>query len=60
MLFRSQLVYSTEDVNKPWDGKINGTEAPTSVFVFKYKADGHLFPAQEGFGHVTLLRGSDD
>ena len=55
-----QLVYSTEDVNKPWDGKIDGTEAPTSVYVFKYKAAGHLFPALEGFGHVTLLRGSDD
>ncbi|MBP7513174.1 MAG: choice-of-anchor L domain-containing protein [Flavobacteriales bacterium] len=55
-----QLVYSTEDVNKPWDGKVGGTEAPTSVYVFKYRASGHLFPPQEGFGHVTLLRGSDD
>jgi gliding motility-associated-like protein len=54
-----QLVYSTEDVNKPWDGKVGGTDAPTSVYIFKYTASGHLFPAIEGFGHVTLLRGSD-
>jgi gliding motility-associated-like protein len=55
-----QVVYETEEVTKPWDGRIDGTEAPTGVYVFKYKASGHLFPAIEDFGHVTLLRGSED
>ena len=55
-----QLVYSTQDLNNPWDGKVGGADAPTSVYVVKYKAEGHLFPAVEGFGHVTLLRGSNE
>ena len=55
-----QQVYTTQDVNKPWDGKVGSADAPTSVYVFKYTASGHLFPAVEGYGHVTLLRGSDE
>jgi gliding motility-associated-like protein len=54
-----QLVYSTEDVNKPWDGKVNGADVVTGVYVYKFKAAGHLFPSTEGYGHVTLLSGSD-
>jgi gliding motility-associated-like protein len=54
-----QLVYSTDDVNKPWDGKINGSDLVTGVYVYKFKAAGHLFPSIEGYGHVTLLSGSD-
>ena len=54
-----QLVYSTEDVNKPWDGKVGGADPVTGVYVYKFKAVGHLFPSQEGYGHVTLLSASD-
>ena len=54
-----QQVYSTEDVNKPWDGKVNGADLVTGVYVYKFKAAGHLFPSTEGYGHVTLLGGSD-
>ena len=54
-----QLVYSTEDVNKPWDGKVGGADPVTGVYVYKFKAAGHLFPSQEGYGHVTLLSASD-
>ena len=53
-----QLVYSTEDVNKPWDGKVGGAGPVTGVYVYKFKAAGHLLPSQEGFGHVTLLSGT--
>ena len=54
-----QQVYATEDVNKPWDGKVNGADVVTGVYVYKFKAAGHLFPSTEGYGHVTLLSGSD-
>ena len=54
-----QPVYETEALDKPWDGTIGGGLAPTGVYVFHYTAEGHLFPAVERFGHVTLLRGSE-
>ena len=53
-----QLIFTTDAMNRPWDGKINGTEASTGVYVYKFKASGHLMPAIEDYGHVTLLRGS--
>jgi gliding motility-associated-like protein len=55
------LIFTSTDVFRPWDGKVNGSgDAQTGVYVFKYKVAGHLFPSAEGFGHVTLLRGSTD
>ena len=54
-----ELIYTATDIQKPWDGRVNGSgNAQTGVYVFKYRAAGHLFPAVEGYGHVTLLRGS--
>ncbi|MCB0792948.1 MAG: choice-of-anchor L domain-containing protein [Flavobacteriales bacterium] len=50
-------VYRTEDFDKPWDGTVNGGGiAGSGVYVYKYKADGHLFPSVEAYGHVTLVR----
>ncbi|HRH38122.1 MAG TPA: gliding motility-associated C-terminal domain-containing protein, partial [Flavobacteriales bacterium] len=52
-------VYHTTDIDKPWDGKVNGSDpANTGVYVYTYRAAGHYFQPQEGVGHVTLLRGS--
>lgn len=54
------LVYTSEDVNKMWDGKVNGsTPATTGVYVYHYRAKGHYFPATENYGYVTLVRGSN-
>ncbi len=56
-----ELIWSATDIRKPWDGRVNGAgDAQTGVYVYKYRAVGHLFPAIEGFGHVTLLRGSQE
>ncbi|MBL8002179.1 MAG: choice-of-anchor L domain-containing protein [Flavobacteriales bacterium] len=56
-----ELIFATTDFERSWDGSVNGTGAAmTGVYVYKYKAEGHLFPAVEGMGHVTLLRGSQD
>jgi hypothetical protein len=52
-------VFSTTDIGRAWDGKVNGgTDATTGVYVYHYSAKGHYFEAREGYGEVTLLRGS--
>jgi gliding motility-associated-like protein len=54
-----EVIYTTKDINIPWDGTVNGAgEAMTGVYVYTYRAVGHYFPAVEGVGHVTLIRGS--
>jgi gliding motility-associated-like protein len=56
-----ELVYSTEKLHEPWDGSVNGAgRAMTGVYVYKYRVAGHYFPAVEGYGHVTLLNGTQD
>ena len=54
-----EQIYSTDAIDRPWDGTVNGTDAMSGVYVFKYKASGHLMPSMEAYGHVTLLRGSN-
>lgn len=52
-------VFRTMDMTIMWDGRVGGAGiAQTGVYVYKYKATGHYFPAVEGYGHVTLLKGS--
>ena len=54
-------VFTTRDMSIPWDGRVRGSDRMVNgVYVFKYKAVGHLFPAVEGYGHVTLIAGSQD
>lgn len=54
------MVFETDDINTPWDGKVNGgTDATTGVYVYKYRAKGHYYEANEKYGFVTLLRGSN-
>lgn len=55
-----ELLYSTSDISAPWDGTYGGSPAPTGVYVYKYHAEGHYFPAVDGMGHVTLIRGSQN
>jgi gliding motility-associated-like protein len=54
-------VFSSKDMNVHWDGRVNGSgPAVNGVYVYKYRASGHLFPNVEGYGHVTLIAGSQD
>jgi gliding motility-associated-like protein len=56
-----ELIFSTTDPSIVWDGSVNGSgKAMTGVYVYTYRAVGHYFPAQEGVGHVTLIKGSHD
>ena len=52
-----EVIFTSDDLTVGWDGTVNGQEAQTGVYIYKYKARGHLFPDDEGVGHVTLLRG---
>ncbi len=55
----NHLVFETDDIAKHWDGTVmGGGEATTGVYVYKYRAKGYYFEANQKFGHVTLLRGS--
>lgn len=54
------VVFETEDINAQWDGTVNGgNPAATGVYVYKYRAKGHYYEANEKYGHVTLVRGSN-
>ncbi|MEZ4757323.1 MAG: choice-of-anchor L domain-containing protein [Flavobacteriales bacterium] len=54
-----ELIFSSADTNVPWDGSVNGSDAATTgVYVYKYRVAGLYFAPQEGYGHVTLLRGT--
>lgn len=55
-----RVVFETEDIHAQWDGTVNGgTPAATGVYVYKYRAKGHYYEANEKYGHVTLVRGSN-
>ncbi len=47
-----ELVYSTDDLNKKWDGKDNGKECKQDAYVYVIQAKG------EGDIAYTTLRGS--
>lgn len=54
-------IFSTESPSVLWDGTVNGGgDAMTGVYVYTYRVAGHLLEPQEGIGHVTLLRGSQE
>jgi gliding motility-associated-like protein len=56
-----ELLFTTTNPAVRWDGKVNGSDvAMTGVYVYKYRAEGHYFPPQEGIGHVTLIKGTQD
>lgn len=56
-----EQIFTTTDFDLSWDGRVNGAgAAQTGVYVYKYRAAGHLMPSMEGMGHLTLLRGSQE
>jgi len=53
------VVFSATDINTPWDGRVNGgNDATTGVYIYHYSVKGHYMKAHEGYGQVTLVRGS--
>lgn len=53
-------VFESDDIHARWDGTVNGgTPATTGVYVYKYCAKGHYYEANEKYGHVTLVRGTN-
>lgn len=52
-----EVIFSTADVMKPWDGKVNGGDVATNdVYVWKLRASGRRFGPVEYMGHVALVR----
>jgi gliding motility-associated-like protein len=50
-----ELVFSTTDPNKCWDGTYKGVQQPLSVFIYQISADTFCGPVQRN-GTVTLIR----
>ncbi|MFZ5553513.1 MAG: gliding motility-associated C-terminal domain-containing protein [Bacteroidota bacterium] len=51
-----ELIYQTENVNKPWDGTHKGQKSKQDVYVWKVKAFDSFGNQHDYIGHVTLLR----
>ena len=50
-----EVVYSTDDVNFKWDGKVGGKMASEGVYTFKYEAKGAQDESLKGQGFVHLI-----
>ncbi|MCH8318859.1 MAG: gliding motility-associated C-terminal domain-containing protein, partial [Bacteroidetes bacterium] len=52
------LIYETNDINKPWDGRANGGReiAPQDVYVWVVHVRDNLRKKHRYIGHVTLIR----
>ncbi len=55
------LIYSTDDIHKPWDGTIKGEPAPVGIYlwtlVYKIQGEKEAQPVSSSMkGNVTLLR----
>ena len=56
-----EAIFTTDAFGREWTGDVNGADAATTgVYIYKYRATGHYFPAVEGYGHVTLLKGTQE
>jgi len=54
------MIYYTNDINKPWDGTVQGKSNPVQqdVYVWKVKLLDVLGKKHDYVGHVTVLRGN--
>lgn len=52
------MVYYTDDITKPWYGKVQGKqeEAPQNVYTWKVELKDIFGKKHNYVGHVTLLR----
>jgi gliding motility-associated-like protein len=53
------MIYYTDDINKPWDGRVQGKPNPVQqdVYVWKVKLVDVFAKKHDYVGHVTVLRG---
>ena len=51
-----QLIFTTDNVNKPWDGKFNGIEQEVAVYVWTVSATFLDGKSKDLKGNATLLR----
>lgn len=52
------MLYQTNDLNKPWNGKVNGigTDCQNDVYIYKIYVRDYLDKTHEYIGKVTLVR----
>ena len=50
------MIYYTDDLYKPWDGKINGEMCQIDVYVWKCNVTDVFDKKHKFIGHVSLIR----
>jgi gliding motility-associated-like protein len=50
------LIYETNDIGKPWDGRFNGNPAQSDVYIYKITTTDVFHLQHEYIGDVTLVR----
>lgn len=51
-----ELIFSTDDSRKEWDGTYGGVPSPIGVYVYKAEYQFPYQDAQTAIGHITLVR----
>ena len=51
-----ELLFSSEESNTGWDGKRNGKDVPSDMYVWKLKVAHEVYGDEVLLGHVMLLR----
>lgn len=53
-----QVIFLSDNIDKGWDGTINGSDVQTGVYIWtiQYTTDVDPITVHEDIGHVTLLR----
>lgn len=51
-----ERIFSSEDTNTGWDGKINGREAPAGVYSYAVRYEDHSGKSFEKLGTLVLVR----
>ncbi|MET0634904.1 MAG: PKD domain-containing protein [Chitinophagaceae bacterium] len=51
-----QLIFSSRDRNRQWDGTVNGITQPTGVYVWRLAAVDYIGKRYERKGSITLIR----
>jgi gliding motility-associated-like protein len=49
-------VFATADRYKPWDGKVNGSEAPIGVYAWTLRMRDAINERHQAQGHVAVIR----
>jgi gliding motility-associated-like protein len=51
-----ELIFSSTNIDQPWDGKVNGSIAPEGTYVYEINIKDNTQTAHEYVGKLNLIR----